>query len=488
MANAESLEAPARQEKSRGGRGRKWLLGLAAALVLLLGGGLLLLNTPIGERFLASRIAERTFPNGLNIRIGRIDGNLYGAAVLHDVKLSDPQGVFLTIPRAEVDWNPGGWLSNRLEIDSFAARRATLARLPEFLPSEEEGPILPGFDVDIEELAIENLTLAPGIAGDGPQRVDVAGSVQVADRRLMVDLDGELGQSDRLNLLVNAEPDGDDFDLAVDVVAAADGPIAALAGLENSYTARLRGDGTWSRWTGGLLVRGEDERIAALRITNRAGLFGLSGRFDPSSFVTGIPARALGDDVAIKSEIAIDDRVFDGRALLRGAGLDLTAEGLLDLAQNRAEALEIAARVRDPSLLGGDMSLRDARLTATIDGAFDDLAIVHDLRVAEVDLAGTLLTGLRQQGTADYDGTRWTLPLNLAVARIVSGNALVDPRLVDGRGAALHALLRCGPLASGAGRAGNGDASQCGPARSPHPDRNRRHAVLERCGSRATAV
>ncbi|MEC8838411.1 MAG: DUF490 domain-containing protein, partial [Pseudomonadota bacterium] len=294
MADAESLEAPARQEKARGGRGRKWLLGLAAALVLLLGGGLLLLNTPIGERFLASRIAERTFPNGLNIRIGRIDGNLYGAAVLLDVKLSDPQGVFLTIPRAEVDWNPGGWLSNRLEIDSFAARRATLARLPEFLPSEEEGPILPGFDIDIEELAIENLTLAPGIAGDGPQRVDVAGSVQVADRRLMVDLDGELGQSDRLNLLVNAEPDGDDFDLAVDVVAAADGPIAALAGLENSYTARLRGDGTWSRWTGGVLVRGEDERIAALRITNRAGLFGLSGRFDPSSFVTGIPARALG--------------------------------------------------------------------------------------------------------------------------------------------------------------------------------------------------
>ena len=296
------------------------------------------------------------------------------------------------------------------------------------------GPILPGFDIDIEELAIENLTLAPGIAGDGPQRVDVAGSVQVADRRLMVDLDGELGQSDRLNLLVNAEPDGDDFDLALDVVAAADGPIATLAGLENSYTARLRGDGTWSRWTGGLLVRGEDERIAALRITNRAGLFGLSGRFDPSSFVTGIPARALGDDVAIKSEIAIDDRVFDGRALLRGAGLDLTAEGLLDLAQNRAEALEIAARVRDPSLLGEDMSLRDARLTATIDGAFDDLAIVHDLRVAETDLAGTVLTGLRQQGTADYDGTRWTLPLNLAVARIVSGNALVDPRLVDGRG------------------------------------------------------
>ena len=109
MADAESLEAPARQEKARGGRGRKWLLGLAAALILLLGGGLLLLNTPIGERFLASRIAERTFPNGLNIRIGRIDGNLYGAAVLHDVKLSDPQACFSPSPAPR--WTGTGWLA-----------------------------------------------------------------------------------------------------------------------------------------------------------------------------------------------------------------------------------------------------------------------------------------------------------------------------------------------------------------------------------------
>ncbi|MBO6525756.1 translocation/assembly module TamB domain-containing protein [Erythrobacter sp.] len=419
---------------SRLGRTGKWLLGLAAALVFLVASALVVLNTPLGERFLANRIAERTFPNGLNIRIGRIEGNLYGAAILHDVQLSDPQGVFLTIPRAEIDWNPGAWLSNRLEIDSFAARRAQLARIPEFLPSEEEGPILPGFDISVEEFMIENLTLARGIAGDRAQRVDLAGSAQVADRRLMVDLGGRLGQRDRLALLLDAEPDGDDFDMSLDVAAEADGPLAQLAGLDTAHTARIRGDGTWSQWTGGLLVQSEEGRVAALRLTNRAGIFGLLGKIDPSDYLSGIPARALGEDVALQAELAIDNRVFDGRVRVIGRGLGLVADGLLDLAENRVDALELDAFVRDPGLLGDGLELRNTRLTATLDGPLRDLAIAHDLRVGELDLDGTLLAGLRQQGTAQYDGTRWSLPLDVAVASVTSGNALVDPRLVNGIG------------------------------------------------------
>ncbi len=426
-------EAPAASRPSRVGRAGKWLLGIAAGFVLLVVGALVLLNTPLGERFLASKIAERTFPNGLNIDIGRIEGNLYGAAVLHDVRLSDPQGVFLTIPRAEVDWNPGAWLSNRLEIDSFAARRATLRRLPEFIPSEEDTPVLPGFDISIDRLEIDNLTLAPGIAGDRAQRVDLVGEVQVEDRRLMADLDGKLGRSDRLSLLLDAEPDGDDFDLELAIDAAEDGPLVALAGLDAAYTVRASGDGTWSRWSGGLLVRREDERVAALRITNRTGRFGVLGKLDPSDFLSGLPERALGEDVAIKAEIGIESRVFDlARATLIGRGLRLEAEGLVDLAENRVEDLELAAVLRDPALFGPDLTLTDARLTATIDGSFDDLAIVHDARVGELDAGGTILADLRQQGTARYDGTRWTLPLDLAVGRVRSGNAWLDPRLVDG--------------------------------------------------------
>ena len=426
-------DAPAKR-KSRLGRAAKWGLGILAAIVLAVVGAVVVLNTPIGERFLASQIAKRTLPNGLNIRIGRIEGDLYGAAVLHDVVLSDPQGPFLTIPRAEIDWNPGGWLYNRLDIDSFTARRAMMTRIPEFLPSEEDGPILPGFDISIDRLEIDNLTLAPGIAGDSQQRVDLVAEVQVEDQRLFVDADGRFGTRDRLALLLDARPDDDQFDISLDAAAAADGAVAGMLGLDIPLTAQIRGQGSWTDWRGALLARSEDRRLAALRITNRSGRFGVLGKIDPSLFLTGLPQQALGDDVALKADIAIEERAFQGAFALIGSGLQLIGNGGVDLAENRADDLDLDFVLRDPDLFGPELRLENTRGTATIDGTFDDLTIVHDVAVGRLVASGTELLGLTQQGTATYDGTRFTLPLQLAVDRITSGNALVDPRLVNGRG------------------------------------------------------
>ena len=422
---------PKRWRKRRIG---KWAAILIAAPILLLIAALAILNTPLGERFLASQIAKRTFPNGLTIRIGRIEGDLYGEAVLHDVRLSDPEGVFLTIPRAEIDWNPRAWFDNRLDIDSFTARRATLARLPEFLPSEDDNPILPGFDISIDKLSIDNLMLAPGIAGDTAQRVDLDAEVQVEDRRLFVDGNARLGQQDRLAMLIDAEPDGDRFDLGAIVRADEDGPLAQMLGLPRGYTARVWGDGSWSQWTGGLLARSGEERVAALRITNRDGTFGLTGKLDPSDFVTGTVADALGEDVSLHARLTIDNRAFEGDTVLIGRGVRLDGDGLVDLAENRVSDYELAARLRDPALFGPDLRLENARLDATLDGAFDDLTIVHDLAVGRLALGTTTLSNLSQQGTARFDGGRWTVPLTLSVGRVETGNALVDPRLVEGTG------------------------------------------------------
>ncbi|MCA0902798.1 translocation/assembly module TamB domain-containing protein [Qipengyuania aquimaris] len=425
-------EVSPQKRRSRVGRAGKWALGLLGAALLLIAGALVILNTPIGERFLADRIARQTFPNGLNISIGRIDGNIYGEAVLHDVRLSDPQGVFLTIPRAEIDWNPRGWLNNRLDIDSFVARRATLARLPEFLPSEEEGPILPGFDIAIDELEIDNLMLAPGIAGDEAQRVDLTAEVQVEDRRLFVDGNARLGQSDRLAVLIDAEPDGDNFDIEADISASAEGAIASLLGLSAPYEARISGDGTWSAWNGYLYAQSEGERVAALKLSNREGTFGLLGKIDPSDFLEGIPADALGDDVALSSRVTIDNRAFDGRTIVSGRGIYLDGEGLIDLAENRLGDYDVSARLREPALFGESLRLENTTATATLNGGFSDLDIAHDLRVGALVSGETRLTGLTQQGTARFDGSTWTLPLSVSVERVSTGNALVDPRLING--------------------------------------------------------
>ena len=88
--------------------------------------------------------------------------------------------------------------------------------------------------------------------------------------------------------------------------------------------------------------------------------------------------------------------------------------------------------MRDPALFGGDLRLEDTQSTATLDGTFDDLSVVHDLTIGRLVSGTTVLSGLTQQGTARFDGESWTIPLTVGVDRVRTGNALVDPRLVNG--------------------------------------------------------
>lgn len=410
----------------------KWTLGLIAALVLLIVAAAVVLNTPIGQRALTDRIAAQTLPNGLNIRIGRIEGDLYGKAVLRDVRLYDLKGLFATIPRAEVDWRPRAWLSNRLDIRSFAARRATLLRGPTFRPGDPDAPMLPGFDISIDRVQIDNLTLAAGVAGPRAQRVDLDGAVQVADRRLDVRSRGRFGRTDSYAFRIDAEPDGNDFDLALDYRAAANGPVAEMLGADAAWRAQVGGEGTWRNWNGFAVVRRDGERFAAFRLTNRAGLFGLLGQAYPGEMLTGTLAGLAGEAVSVDARARIGNRRIDGRYAVSSRALRLDARGLVDLAQNRAEELAVNARLRAPLTLGG-IRLENTGLTATADGAFTGLALDHTLRVGRLVSGTTVLTGLVQRGVARREGTVWTLPLDASVARVATGTALIDPRLVRGR-------------------------------------------------------
>lgn len=278
----QSEPAPVSNRRRYAVKAAKWGGGALAGLIVLLIAGLLLLNTSIGHRFIADVINKQTFANGLEIHVGRIEGNIYGTPVVHDVRFSDPKGVFLIVPRAEGKWHPLAWFENTLHIEQFAARRGELLRLPELLPSRDDFPILPGFDVKIDNLVIDNLTLAPGVAGESPQRVDLTGAVRIENRHLFVDANASLGQTDKVKFRINAEPDGDDFDLSASVETAANGAIAKLLGLTQSYSAQLGGGGTWTAWNGQLLVRDLTKRVAAIKLTNRSGLFGVNGKIDPA--------------------------------------------------------------------------------------------------------------------------------------------------------------------------------------------------------------
>ncbi len=430
MAEGASNQAPTATAKS--GRKRKWLAGAVLAIVALLALVFVVLNSSIGKRFVVDQIASVAPASGLRFEVGRIDGDLFGEATLHDVTLYDPGGEFLTIPVVELDWNPLAWLTSGLDVEKLVARRGTLSRLPELLPGDPDAPILPDFDIKIGRFEIDQLTIAEGIVGDASPVVDLTAEADIRDGRVFLKAQGDLGEQDRLFALIDAEPDGDAFDIDLDYRAPAGGVLAGLIGAQDGYTARIKGDGTWSRWTGHALVRREEERFAGFRVTNRSGKFGLLGQLNTGEFVTGISARALGQTVSLQAGGTLEDSVFDGVIDLIGSGIRAEGEGAVDLASNAFDEFAVGARVRDPAVLSDGFLLEDTQLTATLDGEFRDLTIDHRLSVGQAVAGETRLTGIVQEAAATFDGTRWMLPLDATVEQVETGAAIVDPKLVRG--------------------------------------------------------
>jgi translocation and assembly module TamB len=425
-------EAPARRERGRRGRISKWVAGALIALLLLLVAGLAVLNSPIGQRFITDQIAKVAPASGLRITIGRIEGDIYGKATLHDVVLSDPKGPFLQIPLAELDWRPIHWLSSGLDVRELVTHRGTLMRLPELLPGDPDAPILPNFDIRVDRLQIDDLTIAKGVAGPEAHKANLLAKADIRDGRVFVRADGQFGKYDRIHALVDAEPDGDRFDIDLDYLAPKDGVIAGLVGTKAGYRARIKGAGTWSAWRGALYVTRDDKTFAAFRLTNKSGKYGLLGQAYPAAALTGLPAQLLGNKVSLRADGTLKDSVVDGRLVIAARGVHGVAKGAADLGNNAFDDLRLSLKLDDPALLGEGTRIEDGRLVATFDGSFQDLTVAHRVRVAKFVSGATEITGISQSATATYDGKRWTVPLDAKLQRVVTGTALIDPRLVGG--------------------------------------------------------
>ena len=141
------------------------LFALFVALLFLVAVLLVLLDSAPGHRFIVDQIGKLETASGLRIRIGRIDGSIFGKSQLRNVSIADQNGVFLTSPNIKLDWTPGAWLANKLHVDSVTAERVTLIRLPKLKPSTKKGPILPGFDIHIGELRIDRLDVGGEVGG-----------------------------------------------------------------------------------------------------------------------------------------------------------------------------------------------------------------------------------------------------------------------------------------------------------------------------------
>lgn len=431
-----------RRAVGTGWRRRIWrraaavLLGVAALIAL----GVAVLDSPIGHRLIVRSIASYAPASGLRIDIGRIEGALYREAVLHDVVLSDPRGAFLRVPEVELDWRPLAWLTRGLDVRRLVARRGALLRLPELRPGDPDAPILPGFDIRVDRFELDRMMIHEDVAGIGRQ-IDLLASVDVHSGRARIDLASDLGGEDRLMARLDAAPDRDRFDLALDYRAPAGGLLAGMVGAERDVRARVVGEGGWSAWRGALLIEEGGERFAALRLTNRAGLYNLSGQVYPGDRLPGFPAAVVGRAMSVALSARLENRILEGRMDLGGGAFRASAEGAVDLAGNRVDRLDVGLRLTDPALFGRDVRIAGLAARVTLDGRFNDLSARYDLAADRARIGTVALAGLGAQGTARWDGGRLMLPLTLDARRVMTGEAMLDARLVQAslRGTIIYA-------------------------------------------------
>src|SRR5690606_3913751 len=198
----------------RRGTAAFWISRVAKALVVValglvaLGAALMaFLDTDPGHRLIVDRIAALAPESGLRIRIGRIDGSIWSRVRLRDVRLYDPRGLFAESPAIDMNWRPIDYLWGRLVVHSLDADIVRLRRLPELVPSEEPGPILPRFDIHVGRLDVRHLRLDAPVTG-AARVASLHGEAEIRRGRALVALDARLADGDdRLRLRLDAEPD-----------------------------------------------------------------------------------------------------------------------------------------------------------------------------------------------------------------------------------------------------------------------------------------
>lgn len=395
-----------------------WLLGIVVALVALATIALVALDSDAGHRALIDRIERMAPSSGLKIRVGRIDGSLYGEAVLHDVRLYDTKGLFFRASTAELDWSPLLFFTaNRLDIDRLTIPRAMLWRLPALQPSKEEKPLLPDFDIRIAALDVERLELGKAISGER-HVASLKGSADIRSGRAEVDLAAALRDgADKARLRLVSIPGNRRFDIDLAITAPKAGVIAAMTGYERGFTATLDGDGDYDTWNGRLVADSGAAKLARMTLAVRQGRYTFGGTINAQRLLTGLPARLGGAALRIDGTTTFVQRRFDGNVALRSAALALDGKGRIDLARNSFSNFRLDARLLQPSALVKTMRGRDVRGSVLLDGPIAAPRFEYRLTAPAIAFGKSGFEQVEARGRGRMGRTVAQIPILLTAAR-----------------------------------------------------------------------
>jgi len=408
----------------------KWI-GIALLAVLLLAVAVVLgINTDPGRRFVADRIGGYTTASGLNIKVGRIDGSLYGRMVLTDLRVSDPTGVFIDSPRIAVDWRPFAFIGNHVDVRAVEAGLITMRRRPvlkETPPTTDEGPLLPDLDIDVNRLAIGRFALAAPVTGQA-HALSINGQVHIADRRAQLTADAValrgpgIAGGDRLAIKLDAVPDDNKLDLDVKLQAPTGGVVATMGGLKQPLAVSVDGRGSWANWRGRAVATFGGGRLADLGLTTRNGHIEVRGTTQPGLYLAGPVERLTAPRLDVAIDTTLNERRADTRMTFRSDALAVEAGGLIDLANSRFGNFGVNARLLTPGAIAPNLNGRDVMARVVLDGAFATPTVDYKVSARRLGFGTMAVEDLYAEGLARVNSDRILVPVNARARRVVGLN------------------------------------------------------------------
>lgn len=313
------------------------LAGLVLLLIVVVGGTVVALQTDPVQRRLAGLIEDAaSSPDGLQVRIGAIEGTLPVEIRLRDLELGDPEGRWLSVDRARLAWRPLDLLQGRLTVEAIELGIMAVDRLPALPPGPEEdagGGGLPRLPVGVvvEDLSIDEVALAEPVLGEAA-RLSVDGSARLVspEEGLSAELSVERldGVTGALSAQLTYRPEAESLAVTVALEEPAGGVVARAAQLPGlpPVILSVTGSGPLDDWAATMVARAGDLGVleADVAIADAPG----GRRVALDAFA--LPGAALGDPLA---------PLLGGRPTLAAAAV-LTDAGPIEI---ETLALETAA-------------------------------------------------------------------------------------------------------------------------------------------------
>ncbi|MES2782523.1 MAG: translocation/assembly module TamB domain-containing protein [Pseudomonadota bacterium] len=407
---------------------------VAALLLAILAGSYIWLDSQSGRNFVARQIAAFELENGLNIRIGKIEGSIYGDAILSDVSFRDPKGEFARSPEIRLDWNPLSYFRRGVAINALTAKELNVSRWPAFRVVPDRGdPLLPDLDINIERLQIDRIVFAKAITGE-EQVASLSGKVQIADRRAIIDATAGSLRGDRIVLKLDAVPEDNRFDVDLKLDAPAKGLLAGIIGREVPMKANLSGRGSWRKWDGQLTAQMASEDIADLALTAREGTFTVKGTATPAKVLAdSLLMRALSPVATLDMAATFDDRVAKITGNVRSAAVEVDADGVADLGEGSFDDLALDFRILRPGIIGSNVSGTNIRGKALLNGPFVGPTIAYSANANRLAFDATAFEDVTVTGEMQGTTDRFIIPVNAKARRVTGINQIAGGLLTNVR-------------------------------------------------------